>query len=38
MILAHLLIATLALTAYSAVVVNPVNGITTNNLMFTGTI
>lgn len=38
MIYIHLLFALLFLSAHSAVVVNQITGITTKNLMYTGTI
>ena len=38
MILTHIAIALLLITTQSAVVLNPISGITTKNLMFTGTI
>lgn len=38
MILARLLLAALVASCYSTVIVNPISGITSNNLMFTGTI
>lgn len=38
MILVHILLALLIFSTNTAVVVNPISGITSNNLMYTGTI
>jgi len=38
MILAHITLALLILSTQSAVVLNPITGITTKNLMYSGTV
>jgi hypothetical protein len=38
MILVQVVLSLLVLSSQAAVIINPINGITSNNLMYTGTI